>query len=175
MYQSNKIPSYITKLFLKFKELSNTENSSTKLTDYNQFLKDEYGFSEWFRDTSEDLGIEVNLEMQKGWKLPWLKILASDPKVREIFAHKVDISFDKKGYMKSSTGKYMNELEYSLMSITEYFSETTEKNAQEDRVPAWFRVPMQSNKPSADYIRFYSYRGQNYKQAVVNDLLDIFN
>jgi hypothetical protein len=34
---------------------------------------------------------------------------------------------------------------------------------------------MQSNKPSADFIRFYSYRGQNYKDAIVKDLLEIFN
>jgi hypothetical protein len=128
MYQSNKIPSYLTKLFLKFGELSNTIQDPTVLTPYYKFLQEEYGCTEWFRDNSEDLGVEVNLEMQKGWRLPWLQMLASDPKAREIFAHKVDISFDKKGYMKSSTGKYMNELEYALMALGEYFSETTSEN-----------------------------------------------
>ena len=43
--------------------------------------------------------------------------------------------------------KTMSDMEYALSLITEYFSESGT-----DMVPAWFKMPMQSNKPSKNTI-----------------------
>ena len=67
----------------------------------------------------------------------------------------------------------MDDLEYVLASLTEYFSEYV--NDGNPLQKAWFRVPMQSNKPSSEYIRFYSRNGSMYKQELTEDFLNIFN
>jgi len=52
-----------------------------------------------------------------------------------------------------------------------YFSETPQANTS--LVPAWFRVPILSNKPSAEFIKFWSYRGDNYKAEIINGLTKV--
>ena len=137
MYQSYVTPSFMTKLFNKFRQEGQA---------FEDFILDEYGSSEWFKFGAGDGDIT------KGWRNEWLRLLARDENARKVFDHKVDA-------------------EYTLSLITEYFSESAKV---EDRVPAWYRVPMQSNKPSSEFIKFYSYRGDGYKNAIVNGLHNMF-
>ena len=65
----------------------------------------------------------------------------------------------------------MSDMEYLLSVFTMYFSSSSKK----EKVPAWFRVPMMSNKPSSEYIRFYSYRGSNYKDTITYGLKMVFD
>ena len=150
MYQSYITPSYMTKLITKFKQ---------KGESFDNFIMSEYGNSEWFHNGTD---------IERGWRNAWLKALVTDRKSREIFSHKVQLNFDKHNYMKN-----MDNLQYTLSLITEYFSEAT--NDTQSKVPAWFRVPMLSNKPSSEFIRFYSERGVNYKDTLTNGFMDIFN
>lgn len=151
MYQSYVTPSFMTKLFNKFRQEGQA---------FEDFILDEYGSSEWFKFGAGDGDIN------KGWRNEWLRLLARDENARKVFDHKVELNFNKHNYMRN-----MNDAEYTLSLITEYFSESAKV---EDRVPAWFRVPMQSNKPSSEFIKFYSYRGSNYKDAIVNGLHNMF-
>lgn len=151
MYQSYVTPSFMTKLFNKFRQEGQA---------FEDFILDEYGSSEWFKFGAGDGDIT------KGWRNEWLRLLARDENARKVFDHKVELNFNKHNYMRN-----MNDAEYTLSLITEYFSESAKV---EDRVPAWFRVPMQSNKPSSEFIKFYSYRGDGYKNAIVNGLHNIF-
>ena len=151
MYQSYVTPSFMTKLFNKFRQEGQA---------FEDFILDEYGSSEWFKFGAGDDDIT------KGWRNEWLRLLARDENARKVFDHKVELNFNKHNYMRN-----MNDAEYTLSLITEYFSESAKV---EDRVPAWFRVPMQSNKPSSEFIKFYSYRGDGYKNAIVNGLHNIF-
>ena len=152
MYQSYVTPSFMTKFFKKFKQ----EGQS-----FEDFILDEYNSSEWFKFNAGDGDIN------KGWRNEWLRILAKDPDARKVFDHKVELNFNKHNYMRN-----MNDAEYTLSLITEYFSEGSQKG--QAMVPAWFRVPIQSNKPSSEFIKFYSYRGNNYKDSIVNGLHNIF-
>lgn len=151
MYQSYVTPSFMTKLFNKFRQEGQA---------FEDFILNEYGSSEWFKFGAGDDDIT------KGWRNEWLRLLARDENARKVFDHKVELNFNKHNYMRN-----MNDAEYTLSLITEYFSESAKV---EDRVPAWFRVPMQSNKPSSEFIKFYSYRGDGYKNTIVNGLRNIF-
>lgn len=151
MYQSYVTPSFMTKLFNKFRQEGQV---------FEDFILNEYGSSEWFKFGAGDGDIT------KGWRNEWLRLLARDENARKVFDHKVELNFNKHNYMRN-----MSDAEYTLSLITEYFSESAKV---EDRVPAWFRVPMQSNKPSSEFIKFYSYRGDGYKDAIVNGLHNMF-
>lgn len=152
MYQSYVTPSFMTKLMIKFKNL--------KGQNFEDFIMNEYGNSEWFRDPKGGLIIG------KGWKNEMLRLLATDENARNIFDFKVELNFNKHNYMRN-----MNDSEYTLSLITEYFSESSETN---NLTPAYFRMPMQSNKPSSEFFKFYSYRGSEYKNAIVRNLYTMF-
>lgn len=150
MYQSYITPSFMTKLMNKFRQEGQA---------FENFIMDEYGSSEWFKFPNGDV--------DKGWRNEWLRILAKDENARKVFDHKVELNFNKHNYMRN-----MSDAEYTLSLITEYFAESTDNNT--NMVPAWFRVPMQSNKPSSEFIKFYSYRGEGYKNSIVYGLHNMF-
>ena len=141
MYQSYVIPSYMTKLMSKF-HLDGEK--------FDQFITNEYGKYDWFKEHN-------SRDIERGWKLPILRELVTNPKAREVFDHKVQLTFNKHQYMKK-----MDDTEVTLAILAEYWAETTRSDKKSGRIPAWFRVPMLSNKPSAEYIKFYSERGINY-------------
>lgn len=150
MYQSYITPSFMTKLMNKFRQEGQA---------FEDFIMDEYGSSEWFKFPNGDV--------DKGWRNEWLRILAKDEDARKVFDHKVELNFNKHNYMRN-----MSDAEYTLSLITEYFAESTDNST--NMVPAWFRIPMQSNKPSSEFIKFYSYRGANYKDSIVYGLHSMF-
>ena len=150
MYQSYITPSFMTKLMNKFRQEGQA---------FEDFIMDEYGSSEWFKFPNGDV--------DKGWRNEWLRILAKDENARKVFDHKVELNFNKHNYMHN-----MSDAEYTLSLITEYFAESTDNNT--NMVPAWFRIPMQSNKPSSEFIKFYSYRGEGYKNSIVYGLHNMF-
>lgn len=150
MYQSYITPSYTSKLFQKFGQTGQA---------FDDFIMAEYGDMPWFHTGNN---------IERGWRNAWLKSLATDSKAREIFKHKVQLNFNKHNYMRN-----MSDMEYALSLFTEYFSENASE--KQTRVPAWFRVPMLSNKPSSEFIRFYSERGANYREALTNGFKMIFD
>ena len=151
MYQSYVTPSYMTRLINNF-HLENKE-------DFKAFIEKNYGKSEWFRDTSTS-------DITEGWKNMWLDYLVNNN--TEIIAHKVELNFNGHNYMRN-----LNDAEYTLSLIAEYFSEST--SSSKDRSPSWYRIPMQSNKPSSEFIRFISYRGIGYKEDIVSGLHEMFS
>lgn len=150
MYQSYITPSYTSKLFQKFGQTGQA---------FDDFIMAEYGNMPWFHTGNN---------IERGWRNAWLKSLATDSKAREIFKHKVQLNFNKHNYMRN-----MSDMEYALSLFTEYFSENASE--KQTRVPAWFRVPMLGNKPSSEFIRFYSERGANYREALTNGFKMIFD
>lgn len=151
MYQSYVTPSYMSKLMNKFR---------LKGEEFDLFIESEYGAFEWFKMQTGNI--------EKGWRNAWLRDLVKDETAREIFKHKVQLNFNKHNYMRN-----MSDTEYMLSLFTEYFSEAS--SAKQARVPAWFRVPMLSNKPSSEFIRFYRERGINYKEVITDGLKMIFD
>ena len=153
MYQSYVTPSYLTKLVQKFRNLSAEE--------FNAFMEEEYGKFEQFKQGDD-------------WRNSWLELFESNPLAREIFAHKVQLNFAGSKYMINRGGlKAMSEAELTISIIAEYFREEGFKSSKE-LAPAWFRVPLMSNKPSSEFVRFFSYRGPNYKERVLKGCIQLF-
>ena len=155
MYQSYIAPSFMTRMFNKFHQ--------TDRASFEKFMQEEYGSSQWFKKDVKG-GYDV---FGRGWRNNWLRLLAKDENARKIFDHKVELNFNKHNYMRN-----MTDAEYTLSIITEYFSEPISKD--NDMRPVWYRVPMQSNKPSSDFVKFYSYTGMWYKDSIVSDLHSIY-
>ena len=156
MYQSYVTPSFMTKLMDKFKYLQGDE--------FREFIMKEYGFSEWFKSSKR------NFDIKQGWRNRVLQRLANDENTRKAFDHKVELNFNKHNYMRN-----MSDQEYTVSLITEFFAEDATLNGRPKEVPmSWYRVPMQSNKPSSEFIKLYSYRGTDYKENVTHDLYEIF-
>lgn len=151
MYQSYITPSFMTKLMNKFRQEGQ---------EFEDFILDNYGSSEWFKFNAGDGDIS------RGWRNDWLRLLATDANARKVFDHKVELNFNKHNYMRN-----MSDAEYTLSLITEYYAESTK---HKDQTPSWYRIPMQSNKPSSEFIKFYSYRGAGYKNSIANRMLDMF-
>ena len=153
MYQSYVTPSFMTKLMNKFR---------LEGQEFEDFIMQEYGNSEWFKSGKNQW------DVSRGWRNVWLQLLATDENARKVFDHKVELNFNKHNYMRN-----MSDAEYTLSLITEYFAETAQKG--QSMVPAWFRIPIMSNKPSSEFIKFYSYRGANYKDEIIFGLHQMFN
>ena len=151
MYQSYITPSFMTKLMNKFRQEGQ---------EFEDFILYNYGSSEWFKFNAGDGDIS------RGWRNDWLRLLATDDNARKAFDHKVELNFNKHNYMRN-----MSDAEYTLSLITEYYAESTKRK---DQTPSWYRIPMQSNKPSSEFIKFYSYRGAGYKNSIANRMLDMF-
>lgn len=145
MYQEDVTPSYLTLLFEKF-HLDERE--------FQKFIRREYGSSEWFKMKGSG--------PQTGWRFGWLKKLAADPEARKLFDQTVELNFNKHRYMKN-----MTPAEYAVSMIAHYFASDVENTA-------WFRVPMQSNKPSSEFIRFYAFKDANYKDSIVDEYYNLF-
>lgn len=155
MYQSYITPSYMSKLMQKF---------SQEGADFADFIKEEYGNYPWFRAVVNGRPV---------WRNLWLEMLDRNlpiggKKAREVFGHKVQLNFNKHNYMRN-----MSDIEYTLSVLTEYFSEVSGQNL--GTVPAWFRVPMMSNKPSSEFIRFASFRDAFYKDTITDGFKRIFD
>lgn len=153
MYQSHVTPSYMTKLMLKFHQ--------TDPVKFDQFIQEEFGKYDWFRDTSIR-------DTKAGWRNGWIGILARDAAARKVFKHEAKLNYNKHNYMKNMTGN-----EYIMSLLSSFFSEGA-GNGREDAV-AWYRIPILSNKPSEEYIRFYADMGQDYKEVISTKMAKVFN
>lgn len=149
MYQSYVTSSFTTKFFKKVTESTNE--------DFHKFMEEEYGKSEWFgkKEWSRQYGEIMH------WNVPWLQWMVGH---RNIFDHRVQLNFNGHNYMRNLT-----DPEYALSVLSEYFSVNKEDNMD----VAWFRIPMESNKPSEEFIKFIAYEGDYYKSSVVSDLTDM--
>ena len=153
MYQSYVTPSYMTKLMLKFSEKDPVK--------FNQFIQEEFGKYDWFRDTSIR-------DTKAGWRSGWLGILARDAAARKVFKHEAKLNYNKHNYMKNMTGN-----EYIMSLLSSFFSEGAGNG--KDGAVAWYRIPILSNKPSEEYIRFYADMGQDYKEVISTKMAKVFN
>ena len=145
MYYSFTTPSYMGKLILNLKDAIGNYDK------FESFMEDNYGSYRWFKN--ED----------GSWNNPWLELLNSSETYRQNLEHKVQLSFDNTDY------RDLSELGYTLSLMNEYFYDNSKKKW------AWYRVPMLSNKPSSEFIRFTRYSGRNYQKAIKRGLRKILN
>lgn len=137
------------------KQLKNVMNDKEK---FEKFIQDEYKQYEWFFKDGQ-------------WRSDWIERLATDPSMRNALQHKVVLNHDKIAYQD------WDDLDYTIVLLNEYWAEPKEKMA-------WYHVPILSDSPSAEFIRFVRYTGseidgegnrKTYQDVILDKMLDIIN
>lgn len=146
MHYSFVTPSYMGKLILNLRDAIGNPDK------FNAFMEENYGSYRWFR------------EEDGTWNNPWLELINSNENLRHGLEHKVQLSFDGTPYTD------LSEIGYTVSLMSEYFYDKGKSPKW-----AWYRVPMLSNKPSSEFIRFKRYSGLNYKRDIKRGLKMVLN
>lgn len=164
-HYSHVPPNYLGKLIKKLKNV----NPNKALTEedkaegyknyFEKFIQEEFGQYEWFFKDGH-------------WKSDWIEKLATDKKYREALNHKVLLNYDKIDYSD------WDSLDYSIVLLNEYWAEPKEGMA-------WYHVPILSDSPSAEFIRFVRYttgseldddgNKVHYTEIILDKLVDLVN
>ena len=125
---------------------------------FEEFIQKEFGQYEWFKKDGD-------------WRNAWLKELVTNPKMRQALQHKVLINYDKIEYSK------LDELDYTMVLLHEFWAE--DKSGM-----AWYHVPILSDSPSAEFIRFQKFvngseidkatrQDKTYQESILDRLADV--
>ena len=157
-YYSHVTPNYLGKLI---KNLKNVMNSKER---FEQFMQTEFKDYEWFFKDGH-------------WRNDWLRQLAESDELRKGLNHKVVLNFDKVDYTN------WDDLDYTLALLTEYWGGPD--SAKSSIKYAWYHVPILSDSPSAEFIRFRKYttgdvldengKKRTYDDVILDKLVDLVN
>lgn len=136
------------------KQLKDVRNDPVK---FEEFIQKEFRQYEWFFKNGE-------------WRHDWIEKLVTDPDMRKALQHKVVLNKDKVAYSD------WDELDYTLVLLNEYLAEPKEKMA-------WYHLPIPSDAPSAEFIRFVRYTDGSeideegnrltFQQSITNKIINI--
>lgn len=157
-YYSHVTPSYLGKLI---KNLKNVMNDKER---FEQFMQTEFKDYEWFFKDGH-------------WRNDWLRQLAESNELRKGLNHKVVLNSDKVDYTN------WDDLDYTLALLTEYWGDPD--SAKSSIKYAWYHVPILSDSPSAEFIRFRKYttgdvldengKKRTYDDVILDKLVDLVN
>lgn len=157
-YYSHVTPNYLGKLI---KNLKNVMNDKER---FEQFMQTEFKDYEWFFKDGH-------------WRNDWLRQLAESDELRRGLNHKVVLNSDKVDYTD------WDDLDYTLALLTEYWGDPD--SAKSSIKYAWYHVPILSDSPSAEFIRFRKYttgdvldengKKRTYDDVILDKLVDLVN
>ena len=157
-YYSHVVPNYLGKLMKKFK------NASRDPAKFREFIDTEFKQYEWFFKDGR-------------WRSDWLEQLVNSEEMRQGFSHKVVLSSDRVGYTN------WDPIDYTIALLTEYWG--TPDDGRSGTRWAWYHVPMLSDSPSAEFIRFRKYTSGieydeegnklTYEDIILDKLTDLVN
>ena len=157
-YYSHVTPNYLGKLI---KNLKNVMNDKKR---FEQFMQTEFKQYEWFFKGDH-------------WRNDWLRQLAESEELRRGLNHKVVLNSDKVDYTN------WDDLDYTLALLTEYWGDPD--SAKSSIKYAWYHVPILSDSPSAEFIRFRKYttgdvldengKKRTYDDVILDKLVDLVN
>lgn len=153
-YYSHVTPNYLGKLVKQLKNVMGNEER------FKKFIQDEFQQYEWFYKDGR-------------WRNDWIEQLVNNPEMRRGLNHKVLLNSDKVAYQN------WDDLDYTLVLLTEYFGDPD--NSKSDVQWANYHVPILSDSPSAEFIRFRKYTGndlvtgESYDEIILNKMVDIVN
>lgn len=157
-YYSHVTPNYLGKLI---KNLKNVMNDKER---FEQFMQTEFKDYEWFFKDGH-------------WRNDWLRQLAESEELRRGLNHKVVLNSDKVDYTN------WDDLDYTLALLTEYWGDPD--SAKSSIKYAWYHVPILSDSPSAEFIRFRKYttgdvldengKKRTYDDVILDKLVDLVN
>lgn len=129
-YYSHVTPNYLGKLI---KQLKNVRGDKAK---FEEFINTEFKQYEWFFKDGK-------------WRSDWLEQLVTSEEMRRGLNHKVVLNSDKVDYTN------WDDLDYTLALLTEYWGDPEDSRTSVKW--AWYHVPILSDSPSAEFIRFRKY------------------
>ena len=150
--------SHVTPSYLGklIKQLKDVMNNKKK---FDKFIQDEFKQYEWFFKDGQ-------------WRSDWIEKLVTDPAMRKALQHKVVLNHDKIAYQD------WDDLDYTIVLLNEYWAEPKEKMA-------WYHVPILSDSPSAEFIRFVRYTTgsetdedgniRTYQDIILDKMVNIIN
>jgi hypothetical protein len=145
-YEDGKLHySYVTPSYLT--KLLEKLKGNTE--DYEAFMEKEYGQFPWFKDADGE------------WRNEWLRMLNEDDAARTNLQHAVVLTSEGVGYRDKSP------LLYAKSMLQNYFY------GGANSLWAFYRVPMLSNKPSEEYIRFRRYIDMDYQDEISRLLMNV--
>ena len=157
-YYSHVTPNYMGKII---KNLKNVMNDKER---FEKFMQSEFKDYEWFFKDGE-------------WRNDWLRQLEASEDLRKGLQHKVVLNSDKVDYTN------WDSLDYTLALLTEYWGDPD--SAKSNTKYAWYYVPILSDSPSAEFIRFRKYTTgdvlddngdeRTYDDVILDKLVDIVN
>ena len=157
-YYAHVIPSYLGKLI---KQLRNVRGDKKR---FEEFMNNEFKQYEWFFKDGR-------------WRSDWLEQLANSEEMRKGLSHKVVLNSDKVEYTD------WDDLDYTLALLTEYWGDP--ENSRSSVKWAWYHVPILSDSPSAEFIRFRKYvsgveydengNKLTYDDIILDKLTDLVN
>lgn len=143
LYYSFVPPSYMGELISDLKNEFGIRSEEA----YKEFLIDEYD--------STFFGIAKDEDGKKLFPTSsfWLNKLYNDPTSRNVLDFKTQIHFNKTNY------KDQDPATYTLSLMMEYYNGGNTKEA-------WYRVPIVSNKPAAEFIKFSKLKKEEIVKAL---------
>ena len=157
-YYSHVTPNYLGKLI---KQLKNVRGDKKR---FEEFIDTEFKQYEWlFKDGK--------------WRSDWLEQLVNSEEMRRGLSHKVVLNSDKVDYTN------WDDLDYTLALLTEYWGDPEDSRTSVKW--AWYHVPILSDSPSAEFIRFRKYvsgveydengNKLTYDDIILDKLTDLVN
>lgn len=157
-YYSHVTPNYLGKLI---KQLKNVRGDKKK---FEEFINTEFKQYEWFFKDGR-------------WRSDWLEQLVNSEEMRRGLSHKVVLNSDKVDYTN------WDDLDYTLALLTEYWGDPEDSRTSVKW--AWYHVPILSDSPSAEFIRFRKYvsgveydengNKLTYDDIILDKLTDLVN
>ena len=157
-YYSHVTPNYLGKLI---KQLKNVRGDKKR---FEEFINTEFKQYEWFFKDGR-------------WRSDWLEQIANSEEMRKGLSHKVVLNSDKVNYTD------WDDLDYTLALLTEYWGDPEDSRTSVKW--AWYHVPILSDSPSAEFIRFRKYvsgveydedgNKLTYDDIILDKLTDLVN
>lgn len=157
-YYSHVTPNYLGKLI---KQLKNVRGDKKR---FEEFINTEFKQYEWFFKDGR-------------WRSDWLEQLVNSEEMRRGLSHKVVLNSDKVDYTN------WDDLDYTLALLTEYWGDPEDSRTSVKW--AWYYVPILSDSPSAEFIRFRKYvsgveydengNKLTYDDIILDKLTDLVN
>ncbi len=157
-YYSHVTPNYLGKLI---KQLKNVRGDKKR---FEKFINTEFKQYEWFFKDGR-------------WRNDWLEQLVNSEEMRKGLSHKVVLNSDKVEYTN------WDDLDYTLALLTEYWGDPEDSRTSVKW--AWYHVPILSDSPSAEFIRFRKYvsgveydedgNKLTYDDIILDKLTDLVN
>lgn len=157
-YYSHVTPNYLGKLI---KQLKNVRGDRKR---FEEFINTEFKqYERFFKDGR--------------WRSDWLEQLVNSEEMRRGLNHKVVLNSDKVDYTN------WDDLDYTLALLTEYWGDPEDSRTSVKW--AWYHVPILSDSPSAEFIRFRKYvsgveydengNKLTYDDIILDKLTDLVN